>query len=198
MALAACSGPKEWTPQQREQMREQLRAYREWAYLQNLNDSEYMLFSDNVAGTLEIAYPNYTVFVAMPGMNDTVSSVVITQIVQDITTDARNMRHLFPYDYLKSRGILPDGMNRDQLKAYYQCLANKINNGYVSMEGFLWAAMQNNIDSTVVGQLQRQCAQELSLDMVKNKQKKEGEKMDRKQNEVKKEVKKEERKENKK
>ena len=165
-ALCACSGKKEWNTSQRQQMRDRLKAYRQWVYLNNMTDAEYMVFTDGVVGTLEEYYPNYGVLVTYPAVDDTISQVVVTAIVEDITTDAHNMRHLFPYNHLVKQGILPRGMTRDQQKAYYQCLADKINNGYISMRSFLWQAMQSNVDSTRVGMFQRGCAQELSLDVV--------------------------------
>lgn len=165
-ALCACNGKKEWNTSQRQQMRDRLKAYRQWVYLNNMTDAEYMVFTDGVVGTLEEYYPNYGVLVTYPAVDDTISQVVVTAIVEDITTDAHNMRHLFPYNHLVKQGILPRGMTRDQQKAYYQCLADKINNGYISMRSFLWQAMQSNVDSTRVGMFQRGCAQELSLDVV--------------------------------
>ena len=164
--LGACTGKKEWNTSQRQQMRDRLKAYREWVYLNDMTDTEYMVFTDGVVGTLEEYYPNYGVLVTYPAVEDTISQVVVTAIVTDITTDAQNMRHLFPYNHLVRQGVLPRGMTRDQQRAYYQCLADKINNGYISMRSFLWQAMQKNVDSTRVGMFQRSCAQELSLDVV--------------------------------
>ncbi len=167
-ALGACTGKREWNTSQRQQMRDRLKAYRQWVYLNDMTDTEYMVFTDGVVGTLEEYYPNYGVLVTYPAVDDTISQVVVTTIVTDINTDAHNMRHLFPYGHLVNRGILPRGMNRDQQKAYYQCLAGKINNGYISMRNFLWQAMQQNVDSTRVGELLRGCAEQMSLDMVKD------------------------------
>ena len=165
-ALCACGGKKEWNASQRQQMRDRLKAYRQWIYLNDMTDAEYMVFTDGVVGTLEEYYPNYGVLVTYPAADDTISQVVVTSIVADITTDAHNMRHLFPYNHLVKRGILPRGMTRDQQRSYYRCLADKINDGYISMRSFLWQAMQDNVDSTRVGMYQRGCARELSLDVV--------------------------------
>lgn len=165
-SFSACSSKKEWNTSQRQQMRDRLRAYREWVYLNDMTDAEYMVFTDGVVGTLEEYYPNYGVLVTYPAVEDTIAQVVVATIVTDIKTDARNMRHLFPYNHLVQQGVLPKGMSRDQLKAYYQCLADKINDGYISMRSFLWQAMQQRVDTTRVGQFQRSCAQDLSLDVV--------------------------------
>lgn len=164
--LGACNSRREWNTSQRQQMRDRLRACRQWVYLNDMTDAEYMVFTDGVVGTLEEFYPNYGVLVTYPAVEDTISEVVVRAIVADITTDARNMRHLFPYNHLVRQGVLPRGMSHDQLKAYYQCLADKINDGYISMRSFLWQAMQERVDTTRVGRYQRSCAQELSLDVL--------------------------------
>lgn len=165
VALLACKTSKQWTPEQRQQLREQIRAYREWSYLQNMNDAEFMLFTDDVAAMLEAEYANYTVLSQIPSMQDSLTQTVIVTLGNYVTTDARNMRYLFPYTSLVNGKVLPSGLSRDQIKEYYTCLADKINNGYTSMEAFLWAAMQNNVDSTMVGAMQRECAASLALDI---------------------------------
>ena len=99
-------------------------------YLDDLTDSEFVLFSDGVAGELENAYPVYTTFIQMPGVNDTVDMFVVTTIVEELDADAHNMRHIFPYDYLVGQGVLPAGLDRSQQKAFYTCLAGKVNATY--------------------------------------------------------------------
>ena len=81
-------------------MREALRSYRQMVYLDDLNDAEFVLFSDEVAGQLENSYPVYMEFVQMQGVDDTVDMVVVSTIVDELNADARNMRHIYPYNYL--------------------------------------------------------------------------------------------------
>ena len=155
--LTACHN-RHWTPEQRVRLREQIRAYREWSYIQNMNDAEFMMLTDDVAALIEGNYPNLMAFNNTPGANDSITTTVVGVISNYITTDARNMRYLFPYNGLVRQGVLPEGMNREHIRDFYKCMASKINSGYVSMESFLWSAMQNKIDNTVVGQIQRDCA----------------------------------------
>ena len=157
VAAIACQD-RHWTPQQRARLREQIRAYREWSYIQNMNEAEFLMLTDDVAALIEGNYANLTAFNNTPGSNDSITTAVVGVVANYITTDARNMRYLFPYHHLVRQGILPDGMNREHIRDFYKCMASKINNGYVSMESFLWAAMQNKIDATVVGTIQRDCA----------------------------------------
>ena len=98
--FAGCSQRREWNREERKAMRDALRSYRQMIYLDDLTDSEFVLFSDGVAGELENAYPVYTTFIQMPGVNDTVDMFVVTTIVEELDADAHNMRHIFPYDYL--------------------------------------------------------------------------------------------------
>lgn len=97
-----CSKTREWNREQRKEMREALRDYRKMVYLDDLTDAEFVLFADDVAETLENSYPVYTTFVTMPGMSDTVDVVVVTTIVDELNADAHNMRHIYPYNYLRS------------------------------------------------------------------------------------------------
>ena len=88
-------------------MRDLLRQYRQMVYLNDLTDAEYMLFTDNVAAAVEEAYPVYTTFVEMPAVNDTVQVYIVTTIVEELNTDARNMRHIFPLGKRKSSFLFP-------------------------------------------------------------------------------------------
>ena len=99
-------------------MREALRSYRQMVYLDDLNDAEFVLFSDEVAGQLENSYPVYMEFVQMQGVDDTVDMVVVSTIVDELNADARNMRHIYPYNYLVAQGVLPAGLDHEQQKAF--------------------------------------------------------------------------------
>ena len=69
-------------------MRESLRQYRDMAYLQDLTDPEFVVFSDDVAVDLENSYPVYTTFMQMDGVDDTVRMFVVTTIVEELDATA--------------------------------------------------------------------------------------------------------------
>lgn len=166
LALAAagivgCSQSREWNREQRKAMREALRDYRQMVYLDDLTDSEFVVFTDDVAETLEESYPVYTTFVAMPGMSDTVDVVVVTTIVDELNADAHNMRHIYPYNYLVAQGVLPAGLDRDQQRSFYKCFANKVNNSYSTMSQFFNAILADTTDMSQIRQLENQCANDL-------------------------------------
>lgn len=159
--FAGCSQRREWNREERKAMRDALRSYRQMIYLDDLTDSEFVLFSDGVAGGLENAYPVYTSFIQMPGVNDTVDMFVVTTIVEELDADAHNMRHIFPYDYLVGQGVLPAGLDRSQQKAFYTCLAGKVNATYSTMEQFFNAVLADTTDLSQMRRLEGQCADEL-------------------------------------
>lgn len=159
--FAGCSQRREWNREERKAMRDALRSYRQMIYLDDLTDSEFVLFSDGVAGELENAYPVYTTFIQMPGVNDTVDMFVVTTIVEELDADAHNMRHIFPYDYLVGQGVLPAGLDRSQQKAFYTCLAGKMNATYSTMEQFFNAVLADTTDLSQLRRLEGQCADEL-------------------------------------
>ena len=159
--FSGCSKQREWNHEQRKAMREALRSYRQMVYLDDLSDAEFVLFSDAVAGTLENAYPVYVEFIQMEGVEDTVDMVVVTEIVDELNADARNMRHIFPYNVLVAQGILPEGLDHDQLKAFYNCFASKVNATYSTMGEFFNAILADTTDLSQISRLESQCANDL-------------------------------------
>lgn len=160
-AFSGCSQQARWNRAQRQAMRETLRDYRQQVYLNDLTDAEFMVFSDDVALALEEEYPVYTTFIQMPGVNDTVQVYVVTTIVNELNADARNMRHIFPYNYLVGRNILPSGLERQQQQAFYNCLAEKVDSYYPTMSSFINALMADTTDMSQIARFQQQCANDL-------------------------------------
>jgi hypothetical protein len=142
-------------------MRNLLRDYRKMVYLSNLSEAEYMLFTDSVLSSIEEAYPAYTTFIEMPGMNDTVQVYVVTTIVEQLAADASNMRHLYPYRDLVAANILPDGLSRVQQNAFYQCFANAVDNTYSNAEQLVNAIIADTVQTSQIAQMQATCANEL-------------------------------------
>ena len=159
--FSGCSKQRQWNHEQRKAMREALRSYRQMVYLDDLTDAEFGLFSDAVAGTLENAYPVYVEFIQMEGVDDTVDMVVVTEIVDELNADARNMRHIFPYNLLVAQGVLPAGLDHDQQRAFYNCFAQKVNDTYQTMGQFFNAILADTTDMSQLSQLQSQCANDL-------------------------------------
>ncbi len=159
--FAGCAQQSKWNREERQAMRNLLRDYREMVYLNNLTDAEYMLFSDDVTAAIEEDYPVYTTFVQMPAVNDTVQVYVVTTIVEQLNTDARNMRHIYPYSWLVGKNILPSGLARVDQNAFYRCLAQKVNNTYPDVGTFLNAVMADTTANSQIMQMQRQCAADL-------------------------------------
>ena len=163
--FAGCSQRREWNREERKAMRDALRSYRQMIYLDDLTDSEFVLFSDGVAGELENAYPVYTTFIQMPGVNDTVDMFVVTTIVEELDADAHNMRHIFPYgeepDCPPSAALPAGPLDRSQQKAFYTCLAGKVNATYSTMEQFFNAVLADTTDLSQMRRLEGQCADEL-------------------------------------
>lgn len=157
----SCSQQREWNREQRKAMREALRDYRRMAYLNDLTDDEYVVFSDGVATDLEEAYPVYTTFIGMPGVNDTVEMVVVTAVVDELNADARNMRHIYPYPYLVAQGILPAGLDHEQQRQFYNCFAYKVNSTYQTMTQFFNAVLADTTDTSRIRRIESQCANDL-------------------------------------
>ena len=161
LGFVGCSQQKQWNREQRQALREMLRDYRKMVYLNNLTEAEYMLFSDDVAAAIEQDYPVYTTFIEMPAVNDTVQVYVVTTIVEQLNTDMRNMRHIFPYNSLVAANILPTGLDRVQQNAFYRCLAQKVNNSFATPVDFVNAVISDTTAMSTISQLQQQCAADL-------------------------------------
>jgi hypothetical protein len=130
-------------------------------YLQDLTDPEFLIFTDSVTGDIEAVYPVYTSFIEMDGAQDTVDMFVLTAIVDELNADAHNMRHIFPYRYLVSEGILPDRLTHEQQRDFYRCLAQKVDNTFPTVETFLLALATDSTATSKITELQAQCANEL-------------------------------------
>lgn len=161
VALTACSQKAKWNHEQKKAMHENLRQYRDMIYLQDLTDPEFLIFSDSVTGDIEAIYPVYTTFIEMDGAQDTVDMFVLTAIVEELDADAHNMRHIYPYRYLVSEGILPDRLTHEQQRNFYRCLAQKVNGTFYSMEQFLMAIVSDTTSHSKMKQLQSECANDL-------------------------------------
>ena len=142
-------------------MREALRQYRDMIYLQDLTDPEFIIFTDDVATEIEMAYPVYATFMQIPNVNDTIDLFVVTTIVEELQEDAHNMRHLYPYRYLVSQGILPDKLTHEQQREFYKCLAQKVNNNFSSVSQFVNAILADTSATSQIATMQQQCASDL-------------------------------------
>lgn len=166
LAIAAigfigCSQKREWNHQQRQAMRQALREYRDMVYLNDLTDAEYLIFTDEVATDLETAYPVYTTFIEMPGVEDTVDLVVVETIVDYLNADAHNMRHIYPYSYLVAEGVLPAGLDMRQQRQFYSCFAQQVNNEFVTMNNFVSAILADTTANSQIRQIENGCANTL-------------------------------------
>ncbi|MBO5188475.1 MAG: hypothetical protein J6B59_04195 [Alistipes sp.] len=161
MGFICCSGTREWKHEERKALRKALQEYREMVYLNDLTDAEYALFTDEVAGDIENAYPVYTTFIEMPGVEDTVEVVVVETIVDYLNADMHNMRHIYPYPYLVAEGVLPAGLDMRQQRQFYNCFAAKVNAAYLTMGQFFNAILADTTNTSQIRQMESQCANDL-------------------------------------
>ena len=161
VAIVGCSQQAKWDHHQKQAMRENLRQYRDMIYLEDLTEPEFIIFTDSVTGNIEEVYPVYATFMQIPNVDDTIDMFVITTIVEELNEDAHNMRHIFPYRYLVSQGMLPDKLSHEQQRAFYNCLAQKVNNTYPDIESFVNAVIADTTSMSTINTLQQQCASDL-------------------------------------
>ena len=162
VAVAGCkTKTREWNDRERRAVREEVRAYRDMAYLNNLAELEFEEFADDVVGYIEVDYPVYTTFVELPSKGDTVEVYVVSTIVKKLNADAHNMRNIFPYPWLVSEGILPANLDHQAQRAFYECFARKVNNTYPSTTAFVNAVMADTTSTSQIAQMQSQCAADL-------------------------------------
>ena len=57
VAITSCAKTKEWNHKEREKVRNEIKAYRERAYLRNLEEMEFDQFSNDVVDAIEVDYP---------------------------------------------------------------------------------------------------------------------------------------------
>lgn len=160
--VVGCSKKQEkWSEKERTALRDELDAYREMVYLNNLADEEFDDFSYDVVDAIEVDYPVYTTFVEMPGKGDTIQVYVVSTIVEELRADAHNMRNIYPYPELVAEGVLPPGLNSKEQRAFYQCFANRVDGYYSTVEEFFNAILADTVQTSRMSQFQRACASDL-------------------------------------
>lgn len=160
-AITSCSAEHKWGEKERKELRQELRAYRDMAYLDNLAEIEFDTFSGDVVEAIEIDYPVYTTFVELPGRGDTVEVYVVSTIVERLNANPHNMRNIYPYPYLVAEGILPDGLNHQAQRAFYDCLSHKVRRYYPSTEAFFDAIINSDTTPQAIVDMQTSCAADL-------------------------------------
>ena len=113
-ALVGCTHNNGWNEKNRKAVHDDLRNYRDMIYVEDLQEIEFEDFSGDVIDAIEIDYPLYTVYYELPARGDTLDVYVVSTIVERLDTDPHNLRHIFPYSWLVSEGILPSEKPGDQ------------------------------------------------------------------------------------
>ncbi|MFI3303814.1 MAG: hypothetical protein SNF68_05270 [Rikenellaceae bacterium] len=162
VTLIACvSTTSTWNREQRRTIHRTLDQYRDMVYMDELTDAEFYIFADNATDIIEMNYPQYEEFVAMPAVNDSIQMVVTTIIVEQLDADGANIRHIYPYRELRKEGILPKALTRKEQRSFYKCLARKINAQYSNFATFLDAVIANTTDAGKIAEFQSDCAKTL-------------------------------------
>lgn len=162
MLVGGCAKEKKWGEAERDKLRNEVRAYRDMVYLDNLAEAEFDLFTGDVVEAIEIDYPVYTTFVELPARGDTVEVYVVSTIVEELNADPHNLRNIFPYPQLVADGILPAGLNHQAQRAFYDCLSHKIKRTYRSTSAFFDALVSGTpADSAKIANMEMQCASDL-------------------------------------
>lgn len=161
VSTVGCSKEKRWGDMEREQLRRELRAYRDMVYLENLAEAEFNDFSGDVVEAIEIDYPVYTTFIELPGRGDTVEVYVVSTIVEELNANPHNMRNIYPYPYLVEEGILPAGLNHQAQRAFYDCFSKKVKRYYPSTQAFFDAVVGDTASQNTLTDMQMQCAADL-------------------------------------
>ena len=160
-ALVGCTHNNGWNEKNRKAVHDDLRNYRDMIYVEDLQEIEFEDFSGDVIDAIEIDYPLYTVYYELPARGDTLDVYVVSTIVERLDTDPHNLRHIFPYSWLVSEGILPSGLDGQAQRAFYDCLSRKVKRQYHTSNRFLYALMNDPTAANVVLQMQSDCAMEL-------------------------------------
>ncbi|MFR9649600.1 MAG: hypothetical protein SNJ33_06595 [Rikenellaceae bacterium] len=161
LVATSCGGRVEWNMQQRAAMRQALEDYRQMVYLANLSSDDFVIFSDGVVEDIELDYPIYTEFIKLPSVSDTVQLYVITAIVDELQADVANMRYLMPYAQLVDDGMLPAELSHSERVAFYQCMANKVNNNYMGFTSFVNSLIENEVSNEQLNSFISDCSADL-------------------------------------
>lgn len=162
LALFSCNSNQGWTEKQRDEFKQTLKIGDDFKYLKNMTEEEFNKFAADVTTSIESTYPNYSVFLEMPSVSDTVSAYVIRRFSNVLESDYRTLHNMYPYDQLVNEGILPAGLTKESKEAFYACLASKIRAKYESMGFFLGALTDGNEAEQQAQIFIQQCAMEMT------------------------------------
>ncbi len=157
LLFVSCSQPREWSAEEHQKFVTTLEPYRQMAYLDEFNDAEFVVFSSDIGTLAEGRYPLYTEFIALPSLSDTLDVWVVTSIVEQLDTNAENMRYLYPYHTLVNQEILPEGMDHAERKGFYTCLSEKVNSTFPTMEAFFISVVNNALEEGVITEMMTEC-----------------------------------------
>ena len=161
VTMVGCTQNKSWGKSERDELLNELRAYRDMIYLDNLAEVEFDNFSGDVIEAVEFDYPVYTVFYELPGRGDTLDVYVVSTIVERLDDNPHNLRHIYPYSWLVAEGILPAGLDRQAERAFYDCLSHKVKRHYHSSRKFIDSLLNDPNASNIIANMQMACAAEL-------------------------------------
>ena len=161
VTMVGCTTERGWSEKDRKELRNELRAYRDMIYLDNLAEVEFDNFSGDVVEAVVYDYPVYTTFYEMPGRGDTLDVYVVSTIVERLDADPINLRNIYPYEWLVSEGILPAGLNNQAQRAFYDCLSRKVKRHFHTAHRFIYAIMNDPTASNIVADMQMACAADL-------------------------------------
>jgi hypothetical protein len=161
VTMVGCTQNKSWGESERDALRNELRAYRDMVYLDDLAEVEFNDFSGDVIEAVEVDYPVYTVFYELPGRGDTLDVYVVSTIVERLDDNPHNLRHIYPYSWLVTEGILPAGLDHQAERAFYDCLSHKVKRHYHSSRKFINALLNDPNASNTIANMQMECAAEL-------------------------------------
>lgn len=159
--IFACNQPTEWSEEQKIEFKDHLRRIENLLYLNSLRQEQFDILAEDVSNSIELYNPNYIVFMQLPNSEDTIKTYVITRMSHHLSADARNLRDLYPYHLLVADSILSKDLSHAQIDAFYNCLASKLLDEYVSMEFFMGALSYGNKAQHQAEIFQIQCAKEL-------------------------------------
>lgn len=161
VAMSSCSQTKRWSEKERHDVRREVGEYRDMVYLDQLEDVEFDIFSNDVVDAIETDYPVYTTFIEMPARGDTVEVYVVSTIISELEADAHNMRKIYPYRQLVREGILPKDLDRQAQRAFYECFARRVNRVFPTTSAFFNAVLADTTSNSTIEQMQRACASDL-------------------------------------
>ncbi len=159
--LSGCvSSETGWSDAQKEEVRSQMSDNREKFMLQYMSEEHFASLQSCVLEALTAIFPAYEEYAELNDRAETLDGMMCDCAVDAMGANYENLKTVFPWETLRTAGILPAGKALVPETQFYNQLATLIRNLYPNPDAFVIALM---LDPNAQNDLRQMMAQSATI-----------------------------------